>query len=1321
MKLRICFITIMLVVVSFVFAVKGVSFESNNNQVIINYNANSEESFLVRIPNTGKVEVNWKVEFENGSIASGMGDSQLFLISTPAIYRDLRVVSVKINKNETIKQLTIALNIDRDVPGTNEKINCKTVSRSFNEIYDNTVINYTPERNLSKDRILYFYPEEVEEYVTELGNWKLRTGFEVEYYPLTAETNTTAWIYNEILQAYNTFNPPSFVVLFGDVNGNYHLPTHWYDYPTGTAEGDHPYATLEGNDIVEDIAIGRVSFSTTSELSTIIHKIKLYEGMQNVPLGWQNRVLLVSDTDESGISTYTTNQYVKEIMSNYNNDFAFTELVGTSPSPSLMTSNLNVGVSFFNYRGFLGMSGWDAYEANTLLNGPRLPIVTTITCDTGSFGIGLSRTEAFLRAGTPQLPAGAIASIGCSTADTHTCYNNLVDASIYEGLFVHDIKTIGEALLYAKNQLFTVYGASQPEVLPYNYQIFNLMGDPSTVVVKGNPSIFTVDTSGFDGTGSLPCSINGLNGQEYFYSLWSDTNGMIASGFSSATDINLPIGIDSESIKLLITSEGYKPVEQIINVNNEVGFGNPVVSIQTQGISTEFIYPNTASSVNVTCNSRGVNPGVYPVSYYIINSDGETIRTNEAQLDVNADNTSGLNQPIIIPAINKRDLSSGLKLRLVINANDSTAIEVDLPAYSSDLKVTHEFSYTKTEEMVLGETSELMVRLENERPNDYTVDWSNTYIEGAPLLSNIDLNDESVLQYYTFHCDADLDINIQHYIPITVNLSMNNGITLFWIDYIEFNVIYGGSDNPYRDNTGRYSIFTNSMRNTPELMSNNWIELNPELGGNGELTEISDEIEEDDDVITRDLPFEFNWYNQAFSQVSICSNGWISMGSTDQFIARNWRFPGPLGPSNMIAPFWDDLITTNGGVYTYNDVSNDRYIVQWDCYTLFDNTPEKFQLHLYGSGEILFIYNDVTAVDDNYEFQHGSYFTTGFEGNDSTCGFEYAFGNNYKPEYQIIEDGMKILIQDSDTSFSNAFLPIVNYSYSLHPNETKEFIFPICSLVGTVNADFEISSIQNWLTFSDETSLEVSEGSRSEIGLTINTNGLAEGSYVSWLLISSSDKSLNGRDIPVSLEIRDSATPSLYRISSFPYIDYTNDTQIGLMNYSGFINIGDYFEGTVTSYLIEANPMPIVPFLLIEEGVINFTEEVKSNYELTITANSGENNVNGMLHIRAFENVGDSENTQTIDKLNLTNYPNPFNPSTTISFTLDKQDNVELSIYNLKGQRISTLTDRILTEGNHTVNWNGIDKQNRQVTSGVYFVRLKTSNLEMTRKIILIK
>lgn len=127
-------------------------------------------------------------------------------------------------------------------------------------------------------------------------------------------------------------------------------------------------------------------------------------------------------------------------------------------------------------------------------------------------------------------------------------------------------------------------------------------------------------------------------------------------------------------------------------------------------------------------------------------------------------------------------------------------------------------------------------------------------------------------------------------------------------------------------------------------------------------------------------------------------------------------------------------------------------------------------------------------------------------------------------------------------------------------------------------------------------------------------------------------------------------------------------------------------------------------------------------YELGIVAvyNNGESDINTTLytHSEADDNV-----VPVISNLG-NNFPNPFNPSTTISFSLNPEDaeDAEIIIYNLKGQKVKTFSNfQINQSPNPEVVWDGTDEKGKSVTSGIYLYKLKAGNFEKTKKMLLLK
>jgi hypothetical protein len=85
------------------------------------------------------------------------------------------------------------------------------------------------------------------------------------------------------------------------------------------------------------------------------------------------------------------------------------------------------------------------------------------------------------------------------------------------------------------------------------------------------------------------------------------------------------------------------------------------------------------------------------------------------------------------------------------------------------------------------------------------------------------------------------------------------------------------------------------------------------------------------------------------------------------------------------------------------------------------------------------------------------------------------------------------------------------------------------------------------------------------------------------------------------------------------------------------------------------------------------------------------------------------------------NYPNPFNPSTKINFSLPQATNVTLKIYDITGREIVTLINEKMQPGKYVTDWAGLDRNNQQVASGVYFYKMIAGNNIVTKRMVLIK
>ena len=149
----------------------------------------------------------------------------------------------------------------------------------------------------------------------------------------------------------------------------------------------------------------------------------------------------------------------------------------------------------------------------------------------------------------------------------------------------------------------------------------------------------------------------------------------------------------------------------------------------------------------------------------------------------------------------------------------------------------------------------------------------------------------------------------------------------------------------------------------------------------------------------------------------------------------------------------------------------------------------------------------------------------------------------------------------------------------------------------------------------------------------------------------------------------------------------------------------------------------IVPAGEIATLIVRFNPTVEGSFNGTLTLLTDDNSspivAIGLTGVGS-PVAGDDNVNPVITELK-GNYPNPFNPSTTIAFSVKEQGPVRIDIYNLSGQKIRTLVNGNMTAGNHTVVWNGTDGNSRTVGSGVYFFKMSAGKYTSTKKMIMMK
>ena len=949
-------------------------------------------------------------------------------------------------------------------------------SKTFNDMYNNIVLGTFDSREIDfqNPSILYICGGSSLDYtyMDLLIEWRKRQGYDVTAVDITeVGGNSTTYIKNYIENAYyNWENPPEFICLVGDASGSGSVPT----VPTYTsigggsgwsgayAEGDLPYVLLEGDDLIADATIGRISVRSENEFSVVASKIlgyeKLYAGSD-----WIESVALVGDPYDSGISTVITNEYIAMIMENYGVEDINEQYSGANTFDDFMRDQLNAGVSFLNYRGFYGFSGFDANDVNQLTNGFKLPFLTTLTCDTGSFYTMTSAiSETLLRAGTSvNNPRGAVAVVATAQPYTHTAFNNIVTMGMYSGIFLYGAKTAGEALAYGELALGLAYPQNPNNNVYYFSAWNNLMGDPATLLWTDTPKILIADhlstvSSGDDFIDIFILDQDGNPVEGANVNLTPTNSDMYINQLTDSNGhayVSMDDSFSGSTIDVTVTCHNCYYAESSFVVSSSSLL--PEVSNVSLIIDDDVEY-------NITNNDDGlINPGeTVSLSFYVYNNSDENL--SNLNVSVESSDLSISSNVVQIPQLDTgggayvENLIFSLPVEIlpdtepifyvhILDGNNQSnqLLDVDVHSGSANLSIHNNINP--------GSSASVSIQLENTGDINFGQVTGQIVYEGADLsfldteLSWVDIQQGS--------SSLSNDITISAMSDI-INGSVFNIPVILYSEYtyeqiVNLSIVVGqvSVSDPLGPDSYGYYIYDELDVDYDLAPSYSWVEIASPLGGDGYQLDINDNGNNQDESTTISLPFEFTFYGVDYDEVTVCSNGWISFGEVDLESFRNYPIPGTGGPSPMIAVFWDDL--EDGDVYAYHDESNDRFIIEWYNFdTYYANSNEEFQVILYNTGsqtptgddEILLQYRDFNNTSTgnypvgNYNgaVVHGQYTSVGLEDHTGLVGLEYTFNNEYPTAAAPLSDNSALFITTrSSALFAQPILDISNEQFEI--------------------------------------------------------------------------------------------------------------------------------------------------------------------------------------------------------------------------------------------------------------------------------------------------
>ena len=323
------------------------------------------------------------------------------------------------------------------------------------------------------------YAKVMDEYI----NWKAKRGLEVEVDILSAEKGAEA-IQQKLQEKYDR-GGLTYIVLVGDID----------DVPSVMLAGypsDPSYTLLEGNDLIGDALISRISVNTPDELENQLNKILKYEKGDFENFNWIRNAVVASMTGFDGIDHAGKLETSLKSHPEY-----FDQVIKIMESDRNITTKIRdaiekTGVNFIAHHGHGSTTAFESLpfsriNAATLKNfDTGFPIIHGAACSTGSFWItnGDCLAEAFMKAGTVEKPAGAIAFLGGATSmDPGACIAAQKEVFM-KYYYDKDVETIGE--LFYRGTLAAMKNLSEDRAERL-FRRWHLFGDCSTLIWRKIP------------------------------------------------------------------------------------------------------------------------------------------------------------------------------------------------------------------------------------------------------------------------------------------------------------------------------------------------------------------------------------------------------------------------------------------------------------------------------------------------------------------------------------------------------------------------------------------------------------------------------------------------------------------------------------------------------------------------------------------------------------------------------------------------------------------------------------------------------------------
>ena len=493
--------------------------------------------------------------------------SSIVTLNPPYIFRDYRGQTISVcpfQYNPQTKVLrvytdiVVAVSLKNATGGQNqlERTNAEVIAdKEFENIYQHQFINYA-----SQQENLRYTP------VSETGSmliichdafgndmlpfvtWKNKKGISTELVLKSVAGANASAIKIYISNYYSTHPDLKYVLLVGDAA---QVPSS----STSSGDSDNNYGFITGNDSYPELFIGRFSATTSTHVQTMVNRTINYEKTPQAAGAWYKKGITIGSDQgpgDNGLKDFEDERLIRDkllaytynsVSENYDGSQGGIDAAG-DPTPAMIAAEVNNGVGIITYTGHgadyeFVTSGFSTSDVHNLTNTEKHPFIWSVACVNGDFVNNAECfAEAWLRAGTPSQPKGALATLMSTINQSWDPPMEgefaMVDLLV-ESIPGNAPRSFGGISMNGCMQMNDAYQAAGNEMT----DTWTVFGDPSVMVFTDTPAPMVTSHIANTAVGTTSITINNnVNGALVCLSM----NGIIlGTGYSDGTSVTITI------------------------------------------------------------------------------------------------------------------------------------------------------------------------------------------------------------------------------------------------------------------------------------------------------------------------------------------------------------------------------------------------------------------------------------------------------------------------------------------------------------------------------------------------------------------------------------------------------------------------------------------------------------------------------------------------------------------------------------------------------------------------------------------------------------